>query len=315
VAYTLDPEIAAAFAAIAQQGAPPPTAAKGDWKTARRNGNAVWEKWAGQAPSYPDVETTSFFTNLQDDAQMELRWYTKKGCAPGSAVVYAHGGAMILGNLDVYGFVVSEYVFLTGVPFLAVDYRLAPESNGTMLAEDVFAGIAWLAAHASEMGIDPQRIAVMGDSGGGGPAAGAAIIARDRHLALARQILIYPALDDRNVVPDSLLEPFSAWMYSLNFTGWNALLGGSLGSDTVSPISAPARLMDFGGLAPAYIEVGELDIFRDESIAYAQRLAKAGVPIELHVYTGAPHGYDRIAPGSKLTKRAITDRIQSLQSI
>ena len=93
-----------------------------------------------------------------------------------------------------------------------------------------------------------------------------------------------------------------------------AVLGSEAGTDTVSPIVAPARLKDFTGLAPAYIEVGELDIFRDEDLTYAQQLTKAGVPVELHLHSGAPHGYDRISMGSKLTQRAMKDRIRVIQS-
>jgi len=196
-----------------------------------------------------------------------------------------------------------------------VDYRLAPEAKGTTLANDVFLGVTWLVDHAAELGVDPNRIAVMGDSGGGGPVAGAAIIARDQNLILAKQILIYPMLDDRNVIADPLLEPFAAWSYDNNYTAWRALLDEQLGTEQVSPVAAPARLKDFTGLAPAYIEVGELDIFRDEDIAYAQQLNKAGIPVELHVHPGALHGYDRIAPNSKLTERAMSDRLRVIQSI
>jgi acetyl esterase/lipase len=155
----------------------------------------------------------------------------------------------------------------------------------------------------------------MGDSGGGAPAAGATIIARERKVALAHQILIYPMLDDRNLQSDPFIKPFATWSYDNNFTGWSAVLGNELGTETVPPIAAPARLKDFAGLPSAYIETGELDIFRDEDISYAQGLLKAGVPVELHVLTGAPHGYDRIAPESKLVQRATNDRIRTIQSI
>jgi acetyl esterase/lipase len=270
---------------------------------------------ASLTSSSPDVQLTSFSTMTKDGTPIELRWYTKKNATPGSAVVYVHGGGMILGNLDMYDAVVSAYVTATGVPFLSVNYRLAPEVHDTTLAEDTFAGVTWLIAHASKLGVDTNRIAIMGDSGGGGVAAGAAIVARERQLALARQILIYPMLDDRNIVPNVLLTPLATWTYDQNYTAWNAVLDGKQGGDTVSPIAAPARLTDFGGLAPAYIEVGDLDIFRDEDIAYAQQLAKAGVPVELHVHPGAPHGFERFAPNSKLAKRAMNDRMRVIQSI
>lgn len=313
--YKLDAEILAVFAEMAKQKSIMPVPERGDWKTLRDNGNTGWRTWANAAPNYPDVKSKAFFTKTLDGTSIELRWYSKEGSKPGSAVVYAHGGGMILGSLDLYDFVVSEYVSKSGVPFLAVDYRLAPESKGTMLTEDVFAGISWLAAHASGLDIDINRIAVMGDSGGGAPAAGVAIMARDRCIPLAKQILIYPMLDDRNLTPYASLLPFLTWTYDNNFTAWNAVLGDQLGSEKVSPLIAPARLKDFTGLAPAYIEVGELDIFRDEDIAYAQQLTKAGIPVELHVHPGVPHGYDRIASNANLTKRAMHDRIRVIQSI
>lgn len=140
--------------------------------------------------------------------------------------------------------------------------------------------------------MDRTRIALMGDSGGGGVAAGAAIAARDAGAPVAKQILVYPMLDDRNLEPDPLLASTALWSYDQNYTGWKALLGDALGTAGVSPIAAPARLQDFAGLAPTYIEVGTMDIFRDESIAYAQSLLSAGVDTELHVHRGVPHGYD-----------------------
>jgi acetyl esterase/lipase len=196
-----------------------------------------------------------------------------------------------------------------------VGYRLAPEATGTMLAEDVFAGLTWLIEHAPELGVDPARIAVMGDSGGGAPAAGAAILARDRHIPVARQILVYPMLDDRNLTPDTEREPFLTWTYDNNFTAWNAVLGADLGSENVPPAAAPGRLKDFTGLASAYIDVGELDIFRDEAISYAQNLARAGVSIELHVHPGVPHGWERFAPRSASGSRAMQDRARAVASV
>lgn len=167
-----------------------------------------------------------------------------------------------------YDAVVSAYVTATGVPFLSVNYRLVPEVHATTLAEDAFAGVTWLIAHASQLRVDPHRIAIMGDSGG--VAAGAAIVARERQVALAQQILIYPMLDDRNLVPNTLPAQFATWTYEQNETAWNAVLDGKQGSETVSPIADPARLIGFGGLALAYIEVGDLDIFRDEDIVPEQ---------------------------------------------
>jgi acetyl esterase/lipase len=268
-------------------------------------------------PASSGVTIASFATHSSDGGgQIELRWYTKVGAEPGSAVVYAHGGGMIGGSLDLYESVISWYVSATGVPFLSVGYRLAPEAaHSTALAEDVFSGLAWLAGHAIGLGVDPARLALMGDSGGGGPTAGAAILARDRNVPLAKQILIYPMLDDRNTTPGTVPQEFLTWTYDNNYTGWHALLGENIGTDSVSPIAAPARLSDFIGLAPAYIEVGDLDIFRDESIAYAASLSGAGVPIELHVHPGVPHGFERFAPDAGISQRAMADRARAIAAI
>ena len=313
--YELDAEVAPVMAAMAERAAGAPVPARGDWKALRESGNAGLAYLATLMRPAPGVRTTTFFTTAPDGAPIELRWYASGKPVAGPAVVYAHGGGMILGDLDVYDPVLSWYVAQTGRPFLSVGYRLAPEVTGSTLATDVFAGLTWLIGHAAELGVDTARIGVMGDSGGGSPAAGAAIMARDQGIRLARQILIYPMLDDRNVGPDSAREPFLTWTYDNNFTAWSAVLGADLGTDAVSPLAAPARLADLSGLAPAYIDVGDLDIFRDEDICYGQRLARAGVPVELHVHPGAPHGWERFAPDSALARRAMADRARAVASI
>jgi acetyl esterase/lipase len=132
---------------------------------------------------------------------------------------------------------------------------------------------------------------------------------------VARQILVYPMLDDRNTEPGPIPDELLTWNYDNNYTGWVTLLGDELATDTVSAISAPARLTDFSGLAPAYIDVGDLDIFRDESIAYAGRLAAAGIPVELHVHPGAPHGFERLVPDAAVSRRAMADRARAVSTI
>ena len=317
MSYEADAELAPAMAALATQAAQAQAPVRGDWHAARAAAAAGLAYMDTLTPDSPGVTTTSFTTPASDgdgDGEIELRWYTN--AAPGSAVVYAHGGGMIGGSLDLYDKVVSWYVWQTGVPFLSVGYRLAPEAtSSTSLAEDVFTGLSWLGSHATSLGVDPARIIVMGDSGGGCPTAGAAILARDRSVPLARQILIYPMLDDRNTKPGIIPAELLTWTYDNNYTGWQALLGDEIGRDQVSPVAAPARLDDFTGLAPAYIEVGDLDIFRDESIAYAAALAKAGVPVELHVHPGAPHGFERFVPDARVARRAMADRARAIATI
>ncbi|CAN5304932.1 alpha/beta hydrolase [soil metagenome] len=316
MALSLNPGMAAALAAqeadAPATGSAPP--ARGDWRTLRDLTNlAIESDFANAAPA-PDVTYTRHEVTAEDAASLELRWYTKAGSSPGSALVYVHGGGMICGSLENYDPVVKQYVQWTGVPFLAVQYRLAPEFPGEIPARDVVAAVRWLREHAASLGVDPQRIAIMGDSGGGGVGAGAAILARDEGIELAAQILIYPMLDDRNTTPDPHIAPLATWTYDMNYTGWHALLGETVGTDQVSPVAAPARLTDHTGLAPAYIEVGTLDIFRDESIDYAKSLLRAGVDTELHVHPGSPHGHEWIG-STELGVRCNADRIRVITDI
>ncbi|MFZ4892982.1 alpha/beta hydrolase [Plantibacter sp. Mn2098] len=315
--YALDPELAPAMAALKAAAAGAPRPARGDWRTVRESASAGLAYLATITPASSGVTTTNFSTRTFDDeGEIGLRWYETTGTATGGAVVYAHGGGMLGGSVDLYDEIVSWYVAQTGVPFLSVELRLAPEApTSTAMAEDVFSAVMWLRDHSTSLGVDPDRIAVMGDSGGGGPTAGAAILARDRNVPLAKQILVYPMLDDRTSTPGRIPSEFLTWSYDNNYTGWVTLLGEDIGGDSVSPVAAPARLLDVEGLAPAYIEVGDLDIFRDECIAYAGRLAAAGVPVELHVHPGAPHGFERFVPDSSAARRAMADRARAVSSI
>jgi acetyl esterase/lipase len=163
--------------------------------------------------------------------------------------------------------------------------------------------------------VDPDRIAVMGESAGGGLAAATALLARDRGVPLSRQILVYPMLDDRTISADAVLINFAVWTYDNNYTGWHALLGDAVAGPGVPAYAAPARATDFSGLTDAYIEVGELDIFREESIYYGTRLMSAGCSVELHVHQGCPHGFDRVAPNASVSIRARADRIRALQHV
>jgi acetyl esterase/lipase len=322
--HTLDPELLAALTRMMTtaeaQGVSleRPRAARGDYRTLRALAEEALAGLEANAAEHPEVTRVDYAAKAQDGTAIPVRWYTPPGydtSAAGPAALYLHGGGMILGSVDLHDRYVAAYVADSGVPMLAVDYRRAPEAPHPIPVEDSYLGLHWLVEHAGELGVDPARVAVMGDSGGGGLAAGVALLARERGPAPARLILIYPMLDDRNTEPDPMLVPFAGWSYDDNYTGWSALLGDAIGGADVPAAAAPARTEDLSGLPATYVEVGELDIFRDESIEFARRTALAGISTELHVHPGCPHGFDRSGAEIDVVRRARADRIRALRAI
>ena len=260
-----------------------------------------------------DVDWTPIQIMREDGSTLHLRWYEKSGPAAGSAVVYAHGGGMIMGSLDDFDAILARYVSESGVPILAVEYRLAPEHPAPAGVDDCLAALDWLVAEAGTLGVDPARIGVMGDSGGGALAASAALAVRDRGgPPLAKQILVYPMLDDRTRVPDPAIAPLVTWTYVNNVVAWDAVLGDTP-ADALPPV-APARADDLTGLPSTYIDVGELDIFRAEDVDYAARLSAAGVSVELHVHPGVPHAFELAAPDIAVSRRVLADRYRAMRS-
>jgi acetyl esterase/lipase len=316
MAFTLDAAVAKALEPIAAAMAdaiPPPV---GDVDSRRPVLDAMMAQTAAAQPMPTDVTATDFHTKAADGANILLRWYVKEGGAIGPAVLYLHGGGMISGSVTLYDGPISRYVSGSGVGMLAVDYRLAPEHPYPTPVEDCYGGLQWLSEHADELSVDSARIAVMGDSAGGGLGAAVALLARDRGgPPLSRQILIYPMLDDRNTVPDPEIVPFAVWSYDDNVTGWGALLGDAIGGANVPTYAAPARATDLSGLPPCYLEVGQLDIFRDEDLTYAQRLGKAGVTVEFHLRPGVPHEFETYAYATDIARRSVADRLRVLSAI
>lgn len=314
MALFLDPQVGAAMQRMKAAMGEVKRPAAGDWRALREGGNAMFGVWARLQPVRTDVTTDDFSLSTHDGTEILIRWFQKRGSRPGSAALYVHGGGMLLDSVDVYDEILKRYVSASGVPMLAVDYRLPPEHPFPTPVEDCYAGLKWLAERAAELGVDPRRIAIMGDSAGGGLAAATALVARERKgPTLAAQILVYPMLDDRNTTPDPEIAPFLTWSWDDNSTGWRALLGEHAGTDRVAPHAAPARATDLTNLPPTYVEVGQLDIFRNESVAYAQRL-QAHVPTELHVHPGVPHGFELFAPDADISRRATADRVRTLRS-
>ncbi|QFT54375.1 alpha/beta hydrolase [Microbulbifer sp. THAF38] len=289
--------------------------AVGDVATRREIGERVLREVLRTQPMPSDVLIEDFLVKAADGSSMLLRWYCKEGSTPGSAVLYLHGGGLIFNDVGIYDQTVANYVSKSGIPFLSVDYRKAPEHPFPTPIEDCYSALSWLHKNAKQLNVDPSRLAVMGDSAGGGLSAALTILTRERKgPSLARQILIYPMLDDRNIIEDPNLAPLVLWTNDDNLTAWRAYLGDAAGTNNVSPVAAPAHLKNAEGLPPAYIEVGELDIFRNEDIQYARLLTNDGVSTEFHLRPGVIHAWEVFAPEIPISVRAMNDRIRVIQS-
>ena len=231
------------------------------------------------------------------------------------AFLWIHGGGYIMGDIEMND-VICKYTTLAGdCVTVSVEYRLAPENPFPAPVEDCYAALKWLASHADELDVDPNRIAIGGGSAGGGLAAGLALLTRDRaEVDIIAQFLIYPMIDDRNTqqasdtLPDTIL-----WTRESNLIGWSSYLGCEPGGDNVSHYAAASRAEDLTGLPPAYIAVGDLDLFAEEDVEYARRLINSGVPTELHVYPGGCHAFDGFAPGADISRQFNDDYYRALK--
>jgi triacylglycerol lipase len=232
----------------------------------------------------------------------------REAARPLPCIYHIHGGGYVAGAAKDLEPVHRPLAARLGCAIVSVDYRLAPETQFPGPVEDCYAGLAWTIANADRLGVDSTRLGVMGESAGGGLAAALALLARDRgEYRLAFQHLIYPMLDDRTCT--SAPHPYAGeflWHAHNNRFGWTSLLGHPPGGEGVSPYAAPARADDLHGLPPTFISTGALDLFLDEDIVYAQRLLRAGVPTELHIYPGAFHAFDMME-GAAVAEQARQD--------
>jgi triacylglycerol lipase len=265
-------------------------------------GEAVETRWL-EAPGPPDAPPVRLAYH---------RPAVMSGSAP--CILHLHGGGYVFGGPSADVPQHRAMAAALGCCVVSIDYRLAPETRFPGALEDAYAALVWVAAEADALQIDRARIAVMGESAGGGLAAALALTARDRGgPQLIFQHLIYPMIDDRTCLGGDA-HPYVGhflWTRQNNRFGWSALLGVEPGSAGVSPYAAAARAAELSGLPPAFISTGALDLFLEEDLDYARRLTRAGVPVELHVYPGAFHGFD-YDPGAEVSKRARRDSWDAL---
>jgi acetyl esterase/lipase len=264
-----------------------------------------------------DVEVSRTFAPGRDGAPpVPMLVFRPKGAGGRRpAILFIHGGGYFLGTEDMFRMRNLRIARDLDCVIVSVGYRLAPETPHPGPVEDCYTALAWLHDEAAALGVDPARVAIYGESAGGGLAAGLALLARDRgETPIALQILSAPMIDDRTSMKSDH-HPFTGefqWTRESNRFGWSMLLGHEPGGEGVSPYAAAARSTDLSGLPATFLQLGALDLFLEEAIDYALRLTRAGVATELHVYPGVTHSHV-MAPGARVTQVADRDVADALR--
>jgi acetyl esterase/lipase len=225
----------------------------------------------------------------------------------GAALLWIHGGGLVLGAAAMDDVLCSETARETGVTIVSVDYRLAPRHPYPAAIDDCHAAWLWVHRHLDELGLDAGRIAIGGQSAGGGLAASLVQRVHDEGGAIAAQWLFCPMLDDRTAVDRALDgRDHFVWNNRSNLVGWSSYLGGAIGSATLPPYAAAARREDLSGLPPTWMYTSDIELFHDEDLAYARRLESAGVDTTLEIVSGAPHGFEAWAADSVLARDIVS---------
>lgn len=237
---------------------------------------------------------------------------TVRVCTPGipgphGGLMWFHGGGFVMGDLETEHQHCVRLASDAGCVVVSVHYRLAPEHPFPAGVEDCYAALEWVARHAGELGIAPDRLGVAGCSAGGALAAAVALMARDRGgPELALQLLTFPVIDDRMDTPSARrFHDTPVWSTPHSRAAWRHYLGEGHEHRETSPYAAPGRAADLSGLPPAHIVTAEYDPLRDEGIRYGLRLLEAGVPTGLRQWAGTFHVFD--AYGTALGERAAAE--------
>ncbi len=267
---------------------------KSDIKAGRAFFEAVMSELSKDLPPYDGQRDEYHIPGLDDDPEVAVIEYRARDVLyPDCTIIWLHGGGYLIGSAED----LTAQSFSNLAPVVSVDYRMAPEHRAPAAARDACAAIERIAKNRN-----PRKIIIAGASAGGGLAASTALLNRDRGgPELAFQLLIYPMLDDQHDTPSGHMEiPPSTWTRDISMYAWSVYAE----ENGASPYAAAARADDLSGLPPAYIMCGDLDLFLDEDIDFANRLRSADVPVELAIYPGSPHGFNGFAPGAKVSQRA-----------
>lgn len=252
-------------------------------------------RYGCEPPPLPIAPHEHLAPGLDDAPDVPVRHFDPPARTGNAAVFHIHGGGMVLGKAEMSDPGNAMLALALGVQVFSVDYRLAPEHPFPAPQNDCLAAWDWLQANAQSLGVDPARIAIAGESAGGGLAAALALMIRDTgRTPPAGQVLTFPMLDHRTGSDE---QPALAntgefvWSAQSNRFGWAALRGNYPADDDRAHWFSPALAPDLAGLPPAWIGVGALDLFLAEDLDYAKRLAAAGVPVSLDLYAGCPHAF------------------------
>jgi acetyl esterase/lipase len=233
---------------------------------------------------------------------------------PRPALLWIHGGGYVIGAARQDDGLCGRFARALDAVVVSVEYRLAPDHPFPTPLHDCAAAYRFLHREATALGIDPARVAIAGQSAGGGLAAALALYVHDAGLpAPVLQVLVYPMLDDRTVLRAVDPTPHRLWDAASNRLGWTAYLGTAPGGPEVPEHAAPARRADLSGLPPAWLGVGTHDLFHDEDVDYACRLRAAGVPTTLEVVPGAFHGFDAVLPGAPVSRAFFASQVAALR--
>jgi acetyl esterase len=238
---------------------------------------------------------------------IRIRVFRPEGAGPLPLVAYLHGGGWVIGSVEAFDPLCRALANASGAVVAGIDYRLAPEHPFPAGADDALAAVRWLAAHAEQLGADPGRLAIAGDSAGANLATVTARRIRDDggEPALRLQALIYPVTDSGLDTPSyrERGEGFGLSVHSMR-RYWELYLSGA---DGTVPDASPLRAPDLAGLPPAFVLIVEDDVLRDEGLAYAGALERAGVPVTVRRYEGVIHGFFRWLARSRQSRAAVAD--------
>lgn len=227
---------------------------------------------------------------------LPVRVFTPPGRGPHPVVVFLHGGGWVIGDPDTHDDQGRALCARGGAVVVSVDYRLAPEDPFPAALDDAGAATAWVAAHAGELGADPARLAVAGDSAGANLAAAVCLAARDAGgPPIAAQVLVYPVVDATLDQP-SVTE--LAEGYGLTRTTMRWFVDQYLPQPATrhDPLASPLAAGDLSGLPPAIVVTAGFDLLRDQGDAYARRLREAGVDVVLRRHPTLVHGFLGMGP-------------------